>query len=176
MSDDQPQQPAISNADLEREIRDGRKFTLAEAIGRLAGPGMMKGVSPVTGKQQAAAQIEACLERQLVDAAGALRAVVLRHVRESELLDDHFEEPLVALAGYVQRVLDSEYRLQELVREADVEWGQVFGERPYFQKEGCPPHQDDPYTIDQARAALCQLIEKLTAGQNQSVKDCEASP
>jgi hypothetical protein len=165
MSDEQPKQPVISDADLEREIRDGRKFTLAEAIGRLAGPGIMKGVSPISGKEQAAAQIEAFLDRQLVDAAGALRAVLLRHVRESALIDDHLDQPLAALASYVRRALGSEYLLQELVREADIEWGQVFGERPYFQKEGCPPHQDDPYTIDQARNSLSQLIERLTAGE-----------
>jgi len=33
--------------ELEREIRQGRKFSLEEAIGRLAGPGAMKGESPI---------------------------------------------------------------------------------------------------------------------------------
>jgi hypothetical protein len=136
----------------------------------------MKGVSPVARKEQAAAQIEACLDRQLADAAGGMRAVLVRDVGESELLDDHLDQPLAALRIYVQRVLDSDYLLQELVRRADVEWGQVFGERPYFQKEGCPPHQDDPYTIDQARSALSQLIEKLTASHSGPITDRESSP
>ena len=54
MSDDkQPQQRSHADAELEREIREGRKFTLEEAIGRLAGPGAMKGESPVARMQQA---------------------------------------------------------------------------------------------------------------------------
>jgi hypothetical protein len=58
MSDEQPKRPTDAGADLEREVRKERKFSLAEAVGRLAGPGMMKGVSPITGKQQSEAEIE----------------------------------------------------------------------------------------------------------------------
>lgn len=159
-----PQQPrSEADAALEREIRDGRKFSLAEAIGRLAGPGMMKGVSPATGKQQAAAAIEIYLERHLPDSSGALSAVLLRQTRESDLLLANLDRPLVVLAGFVQRVLDSDFVLQELVRESDVEWGRTFGERPYFQQEGSPPHQDDPYTNDSVRGALTALQAALTA-------------
>jgi hypothetical protein len=50
-------------------------------------------------------------------------------------------------------------------READVEWGRVFGERPYFEKKGCPPNPDDLYTTESVRTSLLQLIEKLTAGE-----------
>jgi hypothetical protein len=156
-----PQPRSAADEQLEQEIRAGRKFSLAEAIGRLAGPGAMKGESPMTRKQQAEAQLEAYLDRHLADSAGALRAVLLRQVCESELLDEHLDQPLAALVAYVQRVLDSDYVLQELVRESDVEWGRVFGERPYFQKEGSPPHADDPYTIESARAALSQLLTNL---------------
>jgi len=39
MSSNQNTQRSETDAELEREIREGRKFTLAEAIGRLAGPG-----------------------------------------------------------------------------------------------------------------------------------------
>ena len=102
MSDNRNEQRSHSDAELEREIRKGREFNLAEAIGRLA--------------------------------------------------------------GYVQRTLDSEYLLKELVREADAEWGRALGERPYFDKEGCPPHPEDPYTAESVRATLSRLREKLTAG------------
>ena len=163
MNDDQPKRPSEAAAELEREIRDGRKFSLAEAIGRLAGPGMMKGVSPATRKQQAEAEIESYLERHLMSPAGALSAVLLRQVRESELLLNNLDQPLIVLASYAQRALDSDYRLRELVRESDVEWGRVYGERPFFQKEGCPPDQEDPYTVESVRIALSQLIEKLAA-------------
>jgi len=35
-------------------------------------------------------------------------------------------------------------------------------ERPHLEKEGLPPHPDDPYTIESVRITLSQLIEKLT--------------
>jgi hypothetical protein len=160
---DEPRKPRKeADAALEREIRDGRKFTLAEAIGRLAGPGMMKGVSPATGLQQAAAQIETCLERHLPDSSGALTAVLLRQVRESDLLLCNLDQPLVVLAGFVQRVMGSDFLLHELVRESDVDWGRNFGERPYFQKEGSPPHSDDPYTIESVRSSLSALLGALS--------------
>jgi len=161
MNDDQKKGPSEADAELEREIRDGRKFSLAEAIGRLAGPGIMKGVSPATRKQQAEAAIESYLERHLMSPAGALSAVLLRQVRESALLLTNLDQPLVVLASYAQRLLDSDYLLGELVRESDVEWGRIYGERPFFQKDGCPPDQEDPYTVESVRIALSQLIVKL---------------
>lgn len=166
MSDSSSKPPSKTDADLEREIRDGRKFSLAEAIGRLAGPGLMKGVSPATQKQQAEAEIESFLDRNLVTPAGAMSVVLLRQVKESELLLNNYEQPLVVLAAFVHRVLDSEYLLQELVRESDVEWGRVYGERPFFEKAGSPPHQDDPYTVDSVRSALNKLVERLNAGMH----------
>ena len=162
MSGDNPERPTEADADLQREIRAERKFTLSEAIGRMAGPGMMKGVSPVSGMQQAVAEIQSYLSRHSeVD----LPYVFLRHVKESGLLLHGFRQPLVVLADCVQKVLDSEYLLKELVREADVEWGREFGERPYFEKDGCPPHPDDPYTLESVRAALTQLARALAAGE-----------
>ena len=61
-------------------------------------------------------------------------------------------------------MLASEYRLKELVRQADVEWARVFGERPYFDQTDTPPKPDDPYTLESVRGALMQLAEKLRAG------------
>src|SRR5271165_3028973 len=148
MSDNQDTQVSESDAELEREIRKERKFTLAEAIGRLAGPGAMKGESPVTRLQQAEAQIESWLRSHLADAGGVLRVVLYRHVKGSELLLNNFDQPLVVLASYCLRILDSGYLLEELVRDADVEWGRVVGERPYFEKEGSAHNPDDPYTVE----------------------------
>jgi hypothetical protein len=162
MSGNQPGRSTETDANLEREIRAERKFTLAEAIGRIAGPGMMKGVSPVSGMQQAVAEIQSYLSRH---SGGDLPWVFLRHVKESELLLHGFRQPLVVLADCVQKVLDSEYLLKELVRQADVEWGREFGERPYFENDGCPPHPDDPHTVESVRTALTQLARALAAGE-----------
>src|SRR5262245_50702459 len=109
MSDEQRKVRTAEDAALEQEIRDGRKFSLAEAIGRLAGPGMMKGTSPATGIQQAAAAIESYLERKLPDSGGALSSVLLRQVRESDLLLANLDQPLVVLASFVHRTLATDY-------------------------------------------------------------------
>ena len=163
MGDEQPKRSSEADADLEREIRAERKFSLSEAIGRLAGPGAMKGVSPVTRTQQAVVEIQEYLNRHLTDAGGVLSGVLLRRVEASELLLKSPDQPLVVLGDYVRRVLESAYGLSDLVREADVEWGRVFGERPRFEKEGCPPAPDDPYTLESVRTALSRLAEELTA-------------
>jgi hypothetical protein len=165
MSEDKDKQRSEADAELEREIRKERKFTLAEAIGRMAGPGAMKGVSPVTRMQQAAVEIENWLRHSVSAGNGELEVVLLRRIKESELLLKGFDQPLVVLAAFCQKVLDSDYLLKELVREADVEWGRVQGERPYFDKEGSAPNPDDPYTFESVHNILAGLIEQLAASE-----------
>jgi hypothetical protein len=126
MSDNQPKQTSESLAELEREIRSERKFSLEEVIMRLVGPGMMKGESPITRNQQAEAVIEDYLRRHLVDASGALPLVLFRHVKESERLLNNLDQPFVVLAGCVQLILDSEYLLRGFVREVDAQWRQFW--------------------------------------------------
>ena len=161
MSEQQDKHRSEADAALEREIRQGRKFTLEEAIGRLAGPGAMKGASPITPLQQADIKVGSWLDSHLVDACGSLRVVLHRRVKGSELLLNNFDQPLVVLASYCQQVLRSDYLLTEVVRDADVEWGRVMGERPYFEKEGSPRHPEDPYTIESVRNALSELLTQL---------------
>jgi hypothetical protein len=162
MSDDNPKRSTEADADLQREICAERKFTLDEAIGRMAGPGMMKGVSPVSDMQQAVAEIQLYLSRH---SGGDLPYAFLRHVKESEVLLRGFKQPLAVLADCVQKALNSEYLLKELVREANVECGREFGERPYGEKDVCPPDPDDPYTLESVRTALTQLARALAAGE-----------
>jgi hypothetical protein len=164
MSDNQDTPRSEADAELEREILKERKFTLAEAIGRLAGPGAMKGESPIPRMQQAEIEIESWLRKHLADAGGTLQGVLHRHVKESDLLLNNFDQPLVVLASYCQRALDSDYLLEQLVRDADVEWGRAMGERPYFEREGSPCHPDDPYTVESVRNALTGLLKQLAMG------------
>jgi len=158
----------LEDSDLQREIRSERKFSLAEAIGRLGGSGLLKGTSPVTQKRQAELRIEQYLERHLTDSEGALEIVLLRHVRESDIfLEMNFSNPLAAIASYIVRVLDSEARLQSFVRAVDAEWGRMYLERPHFQKEGPvqkegqAPDPNDPYTFASVRKKLEQLLDTL---------------
>jgi hypothetical protein len=165
VNQDENEARSEADAELEREIRNGRPFTLADAIGRMAGPGIMKGVSPVSRREQAEAEIESWLRKHLTNADGPLGVALLRFVRGSEQLLNNCDRPLVVLAACIQHVLGSEYLLKELVRDADIEWGRVFGERPYFQKEGSPPDADDPFTLESVRNTLSGLIERLAEVQ-----------
>jgi hypothetical protein len=82
-------------------------------------------------------------------------------VKESDLLLENFDHPLVVLADCCQRVLNSDYLLEELVRNADAEWGRVMGERPYFERKGASHHPDDPYTIESVRNVLSGILQQL---------------
>ncbi len=150
------------DAELEREIRARRKFSVAEALGRSAGD-LIKGASPVTLKRQAELEIELFLEQDLADSEGALRAVLLRRVRESEgLFEDGYEDPLEALRRLTTSLVESDARLRGFVRAVDAEWGRTYGERPYFEREGTAAHPEDPYTVDSVRRALNRLQAELT--------------
>src|SRR5262249_42509976 len=152
---DNPDTPRSDGDDqLEREIRKERKFTLEEAIGRMLGPGAIKGASPVTRKEQAEVEIENWLTQHLSSTQGELQVVLLRCIKQSEVLLSHYDRPLGALAGYCQQVLGSDYALKELVRDADMEWGRVLGERPFFETQGSAPNPDDPYTLESVRSVL----------------------
>ena len=163
MNADRTEEPTAGEAEFQREVLKGRKFTVGEAIGRMAGGGALKGESPVTRKDQATAEIGNYVRRHLVDAGGALGPVLLRQVAASELLLGEYELPLAVLASYIHRVLASDYILRELVRETDTEWGRMNDERPYFEREGHPPHADDPYTLESVRSKLTQFAAKLAA-------------
>lgn len=165
MDNEQPKRPSDADQELERQIRAERKFSLTEAIGRMVGPGAMKGISPVDRKQQAVAEIQEYINSHLKDDGGVLAGILLRFARESEVLLKGYEQPLIALADYLRLVLGSKFALKELCREADVEWGRVFGERPQFEREGRPPDPDDPYTLEKVRNSLTQLVAGLAASQ-----------
>ena len=161
MSDDEPREPGAEDAELEREVRSRRKYSLSEAIGRAAGD-LMKGASPVTHERQAELEIEQYLESRLKDAEGALLVVLQRRVLASEaLLERSYERPLEALAGVAERLLASPPGLRGFVRAVDAEWGRIYSQRPYFQVGEAPPRPGDPYTFDSVRAALAELLEAL---------------
>ena len=81
----------------------------------------------------------------------------------AEAIVNTIHEPLVVLASYCQQVLGSDYLLGELVRDADIEWGRLMGERPYLERAGAAPDPDDPYTAQRVRETLNELVEQLAA-------------
>jgi hypothetical protein len=161
MNDNKDKQRSDPDAELEREILQARKFSPKEAVARMAGPGAMKGASPVSPVQQAEIEIGSWLRSHVTDPAGALQVVLHRHLNGSKRLLDNLDQPLAALAGYCQDILASDYLLKDLVREADVEWGRRMDERPHFEKAGSPQHPGDPYTVESVREALGDALKQL---------------
>ena len=163
MGDDHDNRRSQAEEELERELRQGRKFTAREAMARMAGPGAMKGASPISPVQQAETEIGTWLSINLADVGGALKVVLSRHLKGSRLLLDNLDQPLVALEAFCRGVLASDNQLRELVREADVEWGRAMDERPHFEREGASPNPDDPYTVEGVRKALAEVVRLSSA-------------
>ena len=167
MTDDEDKLRSEAEADLEREIRQGRKFNPQEAMARLAGPGAMSGASPVSPQQQAEVEIGNWLRSNIRDTDGALHAVLHRQIKGTRLLLENPDEPLVALTKICQRLLDSDELLRELVREIDVEWGQRMDERPHFERPGSLPSPDDPYTLESVRQMLVDAVELIATSESE---------
>ena len=121
----------------------------------------MKGASPVARSQQAEIEIGTWLRGNIGDSSGALSTVIHRHLKGSDALLENVEQPLTALAAYCRRILASDRLIEELVDEADREWGRAMDERPYFQRQGAPAHPDDPYTVESVRKRLSDVLMRL---------------
>lgn len=161
---DNDKRQSEAEEELEREIRQGRKFSARDVMARLAGPGAMKGASPISPVQQAETEIGTWLGANLADAEGALRVVLHRQLKGSELLLANLDRPLAALAEYCRSLLAADYLLTEIVSQADIEWGRAMDERPYFEREGVAPNPDDPYTVEDVRKTLSDALKRLPEG------------
>ncbi len=145
---------------IQREILSGRKFSLAEAIGREGG-GFLKGESPVPKLAQAIAELQMFINQNLSDSSGALQAVLYVWVKTDTRVSQHLNSPLIALHEILASLIDNQNLLHELVREVDQKWGQIYDERPYFQQPGQNPHPEDEYTHESVRLQLIQLLDTV---------------
>ncbi|QIK96752.1 hypothetical protein G7076_10170 [Sphingomonas sp. HDW15A] len=150
------------DSEIEREIRQGRKFNPQDALAKMAGPGAMKGASPVSPVRQAELEIGTWLKLHVPDTPGALQLLLHRQVKGSPRLLEDLDHPLAALRIVCEEILASEYRLAELVREADMEWGRAVDERPHFDRPCAKPDPDDPYTLEGVRQLLTDIVGKLS--------------
>jgi hypothetical protein len=148
--------------DVLPEILAGRKFSLAEAIGREGGSAFLKGESPLPQLLQAKAEINLFIDRHVTDPAGALKAVLQTLVAADDVyISRHPGAPLDALREFLTLVIGRPQLLYELVRQVDVRWGQHFGERPRFQRPGEDPLPDDEYTHESVHQRLAELLDSL---------------
>jgi len=149
--------------EVQREMRAQQKFNIAGAIGR-AGSGLLKGESPVSPQEQASTVLTQWIDQHTPDSPGALKSVLRRRVRGDEVLvAHHLQQPLNALRVVIDAILSSDYALREFVRQVDMQWGELYQERPLFQRAGQPPDPADEYTYESVRQVLTLLLEKIKA-------------
>ncbi|MEL4894030.1 hypothetical protein [Crocosphaera sp. Alani8] len=157
----QDKEQEAKNKAIQREILAGRKFSLAEAIGREGGD-FLKGESPVPKLVQATTEINIFIATNLQDSSGALQAVLQTWISTDEAtVSNNLENPLQALKQMLNKFLNNPELLYELVRQVDFQWGKMYDERPYFQSPGQPPHPNDEYTHESVAEKLKTLLTKL---------------
>ncbi|TYT75150.1 hypothetical protein [Desulfobotulus mexicanus] len=148
---------------LQQEIRSSRKFSMAEAIGREGGH-FMKGHNPVPAIDQLVAKLNGFIQDNTRDASRILISVLQERVKNNSLaLSEQAEKPFTFLHGLIRSYLEHPERLYELTRQADIKWGQINNEKPYFQKPGEQPHPDDEYSHESVAARLKDLLETIEA-------------
>jgi hypothetical protein len=144
--------------ELEREIRQERKFSLAAAIGQEGG-NFLKGASPIPQLQQVKNALTVFVRQHLSDSSGALQASLQTLIQADDVVcSRHFDAPLQALIELLQPLTTQPALLRDFVRQVDMRWGQMYDERPHFERPGHPPHPDDEYTHESVRAQLIHLI------------------
>ena len=105
------------NEAIQREILAGRKFSLAEAIGREGGD-FLKGGSPVPKLVQATTEINTFIAINLQDSSGALQAVLQTWISTDEAgVSKNLDSPLTALKQMLDNIIDNSELLYELVRQ-----------------------------------------------------------
>lgn len=165
--------PQDNTPDIQQELRLSRPFTLADAIGQEAGD-FMKGESPIPRLVQARHGAQQALKESLIDGPGALQQVLDRWLSDDETrLSRHLDTPPEAVKDLLEAILRSPETFYELVRQADVTWGQIYGSRPYFQQPGQPPHPDDEYTHESVRDTLKTCLHCLDNPPQVQVKPVE---
>ena len=152
-----PENSSPQDQMIQREIRSSRGFSVAEAIAREGGD-FMKGVSPVPPLDQAKIALTQFVDAHLQDSSGVLKTCLHVWIHSDDAgISAHLDEPLTALHTLITDVLSSSERLYELVRQADMRWGEMYDERPHFQQPGQVAHPDDEYTHESVRLQLQAL-------------------
>ncbi|MEB3268238.1 MAG: hypothetical protein VKJ09_06845 [Leptolyngbya sp.] len=154
-----PDPQANPDTALEQEIRAGRTYSMAEAIGR-AGGDFLKGESTLPRLVRAQTLVNGFISQHLADVSGALHRVLHRWVQaDTARLSRHSDQPLHALVDLLDHILSHPPVLYDLVWQVDMCWGELSGEPPHFQQPGQPPHPDDEYTHESVRQRLVSLRE-----------------
>ncbi len=158
---EEKKQDLENNFELQRDIFQGREFTLADFIAQEGG-NFLKGESPVPKIVQLKTEINFFIKNNVKDLSGALQGVLQDWVNSSDdKISANQENPLYALRLIVEEILSNENLYYEFVRQVDLKWGQMYQERPHFQQPGQPPHPEDEYSHESVKEDLLDLLAKM---------------
>ena len=164
--------------DLQREIQRERKFSLGEAIGR-EGSSFLKGSQAMVPRPlRAMAAINGFIDRHLDDTDGALQLCLKRWAAADGRIGQYLDAPLVALRLILLDIVQQPQILYEFARQVAVEWGNVSGERPFFQRPGAAPHPDAVYCHDRIRATLSDflaVVQGITEDVPEEITEAETA-
>jgi len=150
---------------IEQEARQHLRATLAAALAGRDGGGHLRGASPTPVLTRALLEIDQWLREELTDSAGSLRTVILRRLEAlPELLEAGLGRPADTVAVWLERMLARPGAMTDLVREADMVWGEQYAERPRFERAGNDPAADDPYTLAGVMRLLTALHARASTG------------
>ena len=110
---------------------------------------------------RAVTEINGFIDKHLRDSSGALKAVLQDWVKQDSRVSEHLDQPLIALEQILTSITTNSEILYEFVRQVDFKWGQIYGDRPYFQKPGQSPHPEDEYTHTSVQTQLVTLLKQV---------------
>lgn len=151
---------------LQQEIRQGREFSLAEAIGREGGS-FMKGESTVPRPLRATNAIKQFIDSQLADTSSAFATTLFDWASNDIRVSRQLDTPLVALDQILESLLNEPTTFYEFARQVAIAHSTITGDRPHFQQPGEPPHPDASNTHDSITAALLKIASALEKEQIQ---------
>lgn len=143
---------------VQKEIRAGRKFSIAEAIGR-EGSSFMKGESAIPRPLRAANEIKQFITAHSRGSAGVLADELYLWTTADIRVSRQLDTPLVALAQVVESLLNEPTIFYEFARQVAIAEARLTGDRPYFQQPNQSPHPEATYTHDSIR----QYLESISS-------------
>jgi hypothetical protein len=160
-ADDREAEDLARDRELFLEAMSGREFTLADVIAQ-AGGNFLKGESPIPKLVQIKNELKLFISQNLHDLSGSLQAILQLSVDQAdEAISYHWEQPLLVLEELVEHILNQPEVFYELVKQVDCKYGQMYEERPHFQRPGAPAHPDDEYSHESVEVQLTDFLARI---------------
>jgi hypothetical protein len=144
---------------IEQEARLAMAKNNPQALGGLQLGGL--GGSPIPPLEQGRLAAKTLLDTHLKDRETALNIALTQYIKDN--WERYGTEPQWAqkdLITLLQSCLDPA-TLTELTRRADFLWGQLYGEKPIFERAGQQANPEDPYTWASVTQQINHLIQQL---------------